>query len=131
MPAAAEPNAEYLKLIQQVVERLARNSFAAKGWAIALAAALVGLAPKDRDVRIALVALVVVASFAIVDAYALAAERRYRMLFERAVAGEVAEWSLDAGTVGWGDVFRASRSLSVWSVYLPVLGLFLVALLIR
>jgi len=50
-------NVERLKLIQSLIERMARNSFALKGWTVTVVAALLGLAAHQSDRRFALIAI--------------------------------------------------------------------------
>jgi len=52
-----EKQIKHLELIQQVVSRLAGNSFSIKGWSITLVSALFELAAKDSNVRYAILAL--------------------------------------------------------------------------
>ena len=40
---------EHLKLIQGVIDRMARNSFHLKGWSVALVSALFALAAADTN----------------------------------------------------------------------------------
>ena len=77
-------NVERLKLIQALIERMARNSFALKGWTVTVVAALLGLAAHQSDRRFALIAIYVLVALAGLDAYYLALERSYRRLYPAA-----------------------------------------------
>ena len=101
------PNGEQLKMIQAIIERMARNSFALKGWSVTLAAALIGLATADSNRAFAWIAVGTVVVFGVLDAYYLAIERAYVDLYDSAAATEEASWSLVARDIGAADVGRA------------------------
>lgn len=74
---------KHLEMIQAVITRLANISVLMKGWGVTLVSALMALgAAKDGDPRLILVAMVPLISFAVLDAYYLWLERRYRAHFE-------------------------------------------------
>lgn len=110
------PNADHLKMIQEVIGRLAGNSGQMKRWTLAIVAALLGLAATD-DRLLAVVAVYIVLVLAFLDAYYLAQERAYRALYDAAVAGEVADWTMQAARVRASDVVRAASSPSVGLLY--------------
>lgn len=68
----------YLEMIQAVVTRMGTNSFALKGWALTIVAAILAFAGK----KYISVALVPVLMFWILDAFYLRLERQYRALFD-------------------------------------------------
>ncbi len=74
---------KHLEMIQSVINRLAGNSSAVKGWAMAIAGGLFALAAKDADRRYVLVALYPTIALWILDGYFLYQERMYRRLYER------------------------------------------------
>jgi len=110
-------NAERLKLIQSLIERMARNSFALKGWTVTVVAALLGLATHQSDRRFALIAMYVLVALASLDAYYLALERSYRRLYDSAVAASEDQWGLQAEKVTLGDVLRAMASPSIFLLH--------------
>jgi len=112
-------NAEHLKLVQAVIARMAGNSFLLKGWSVSLVAGLSALTKAQSDRSFAWIALGVVAVFALLDAYYLALERAYRSLYDRAVEGTAADWSLAAG-LQVGDVPSAFVSTSVLPLHLAL-----------
>jgi hypothetical protein len=110
------PNPDHLQMIQGVVERMGRNSFLLKSWTVALVAALIGLAAEKSSSDFALIAAAVSLVFGLLDAYYLALERKYRMLYERAIGDrgdEVPQWSLAADGVGLADLRSALFSPTV------------------
>jgi len=77
-----EKRIKHLEMIQGVINRLAGNSFAIKGWSITLASALIAIAVDKSDGRFALAALLPVMAFWILDGYFLWQERLFRKLYD-------------------------------------------------
>ncbi len=123
---ATTPNVDRLKLIQAIIDRMARNSFALKGWAVTLTGALLSLAVSRQDDAIIAITIYVIAAMAILDAYYLALERAYRHLYNQATAQPDTEWSLQVAKTTPSDVTRALASPSITLFY----GLSLAAALI-
>ncbi len=120
------PNVERLKLIQNLIDRMARNSFALKGWAVTLVGALLTLAANDADRTIVAIAIYILIAMATLDAYYLALERAYRHLYDTATTAPVTEWGLQPDKVTPTDVARAMTSPSIFLLH----GLSLIAALI-
>ena len=73
---------EYLKMLQEVIKRLAGNSFSVKGWSVTLVAALLALAAKEDAVILVTIALIPAAFFWGLDGYYLYLERTFRAIHE-------------------------------------------------
>lgn len=109
---------EHLKLIQPVISRMAANSFVLKGWSVTLVTGLAAIAKADGNDDIAWISLGVLVVFAILDGYYLALERAYRSLYQAALDGKAAPYSLTlTEPVGPGDVLKAMRSPAIWPLY--------------
>lgn len=80
-----DPNDKHLALVQGVVNRLAGNSFALKGWSVTLVSALLALAAKDADPWLVAIALLPTLTFWGLDGYFLAQERLFRGLYARLI----------------------------------------------
>ena len=78
-----ENKIKHLELIQGVINRMAGNSFALKGWAVTLIAGIFALASKDADQIYFLVAYIPITVFWGLDSYYLLQERLYRSLYEK------------------------------------------------
>lgn len=74
---------KHLEFIQGIIERMARNSFALKGWAVTLVAGIFALASKDAERLYFLIAYVPIIIFWGLDSYYLMQERLFRTLYER------------------------------------------------
>ena len=76
----------HLQLIQQVVERMAANSFKLKEWTVAIVSAILTVSVSNiaKGEYVPLIATVSLALFWSLDAYYLAHERHYRDLYNKA-----------------------------------------------
>lgn len=73
---------KHLEMLQQVITRMAGNSFLVKGWSITLISALLALATKDKIQLMAYVALLPWLAFWMLDGFFLHQERLFRRLFD-------------------------------------------------
>jgi hypothetical protein len=120
---------KHLEFIQNIIARLAGNSFQMKSWNVALATAAVGLAAaKDSKPTLAVLAIIPAFAFWLLDSYYLAQEKRYRVLYSKATEPPQS-FSLDAGQVTAGDLFKCMFRLSVFGLHLPMLGVILLVTL--
>ena len=78
-----EKKMKHMEMIQGVINRMASNSFALKGWTVTLVAGIFALASKDADRRFFLFTYVPIIIFWGLDTYYLLQERRYRALYEK------------------------------------------------
>lgn len=74
---------KHLEFIQGIIDRMARNSFALKGWAVTLVAGIFALASKDTEKLYFLIAYAPILIFWGLDSYYLMQERLFRTLYER------------------------------------------------
>ena len=74
---------KHLEFIQGIINRMASNSFALKGWAVTLVAGIFALASRDSEKLFFLVAYIPILIFWGLDAYYLSQERRYRDLYNK------------------------------------------------
>lgn len=68
-----------VEIIQDIIKRMAQNSFLIKGWTVTLVVATLLLKGNKFQVLIAFIPLIV---FWFLDAYFLQLERKYRKLYE-------------------------------------------------
>jgi hypothetical protein len=87
-----------LELIQAVIARLGNDSFLVKGWAVTVTGVFLGFAVSSQDEWLAVVSIVPVLSFGLLDGYYLKSERLYRILYERVRSGasDAVPFSMDA-----------------------------------
>lgn len=76
-----ENKIRHLEMIQGIINRMATNSFALKGWAVTLVAGIFALSSKDADKAYFLVAYIPIVVFWCLDSYYLLQERLFRSLY--------------------------------------------------
>lgn len=120
---------KHLELIQHVVSRMGRNSFAYKGWAITLVAAIFALGVREGCPQFLLVALLPSLAFWGLDSYYLRQERLFRKLYD--ATRESGTSSLPGGPFSMdtspyeGDVltwWRTCWSKTIAGLYVPLTG---------
>jgi hypothetical protein len=77
-----ENKIKHLEMIQNVVTRMAGNSFLLKGWSVTLVSALIALSAAGTDRRFMLIAFFPSIMFWILDGYFLRQERLFRKLYD-------------------------------------------------
>ncbi|MCL6563664.1 MAG: hypothetical protein K6U87_11700 [Firmicutes bacterium] len=87
----------HLEFIQGVINRMARNSFLLKGWAVTLVSALLALSAGGGFKRDVIVAYLPLIGFWILDGYFLRQERLFRKLYDavRVKGDEAIDYSMD------------------------------------
>ena len=70
-----------LEMIENIIERMARNCFQLKGWAMTLVATVSALASRDADKKFMILSFIPIVVFWILDSYYLQQERRYKALY--------------------------------------------------
>lgn len=89
---------KHLEMIEAIVERMAKNCFQLKGWAMTLVAAVAALSSQSADKRFIVLAFIPIVGFWILDAFYLQTERRYNLLYKNVAAKmeEDIDFNLDA-----------------------------------
>jgi len=100
-----ENKLKHLEFIQNVIDRMNRNSFLLKGWTITLISALFALAAKDANIKFVLVSYISLPIFWILDGFFIAIERRYRDLYKEVSSLKVDEinFSMDTSQFNKGN----------------------------
>ena len=98
--ATKEVNEKHLEFIENVIDRMGRNSFQCKTWCFSVITALMVylFSQPDNDVlrlRVLLTSLTVIGAFFLLDTYYFHLEKGYRELY-----------SMVAGLKGKGDIVR-------------------------
>ena len=73
---------KHLEFIQNVIMRMAQNSFLLKGWSVTLVSAIFALAAKDSNHCYVLLSFFPVIMFWTLDGYYLSKERQFRDLYK-------------------------------------------------
>ena len=78
-----ENKLKHLEMIQGIINRMASNSFALKGWSVTLVAGIFALSSKDANEIYFLIAYIPIIVFWFLDAYYLKQERLFRELYDK------------------------------------------------
>lgn len=73
---------KHLEIIQQVITRMASNSFLLKGWSVTLLAAILAIAVKDKIYTMILIGYLPCIMFWMLDGYFLRQEKLFRKLWD-------------------------------------------------
>ena len=82
MGQGTENKLKHLELIQNVIARMANNSFLLKGWNLTILAALIGLNKDGLDGKIIFIGFILTFVFWVLDAYYLSQERIFRARYD-------------------------------------------------
>jgi hypothetical protein len=83
---SSEDKRKHLEMIQNVINRMASNSFVFKGWSVTILAGLSAFATRDANKKLLLVAFFATLLLWAIDAYYLSLERKYRELYAKVAA---------------------------------------------
>lgn len=122
---------EHLKLIQIVIERMARNSFFIKGWAVTLISALYVFAKDVSNHTYLFIGLLPCFLFWYLDAFFLGQERLYRTFYDLVRNGEhlnAGEYDLTPHRTHPPEpVLRTMFRNTIWPFYLTIAATTLVS----
>jgi hypothetical protein len=129
---------KHLEIIQQVISRLAGNSFLLKGWSVTLLSAILALTVKDDAHAMIWVAFLPCIMFWALDAYFLRQERLFRALWDISRKGgqeQPTDFSMDttgaaANVDGWFRV-AFSKTLLIFHGTLFVVLVVVAAYIVR
>ena len=87
----------HLGFIQNVITRMAGNSFLLRGWSVTLIVAIFSLAAKDADARVGLLSYYSAVLFWTLDTYYIRQEKLFRTLYSEIAQGNIPthHYSLD------------------------------------
>lgn len=100
-----ENKVKHLEMIESIIERMPKNSFQLKAWAVTLVTIVGALGAKDRDKRFLLITFIPIIGFWILDSYYIQQERRYKILYQRVCENleEIKEFSLDTNSIAYNS----------------------------
>lgn len=123
-------------MVQEIVTRMARNSFSLKGWVVTIITGVFVLAAKEATVSYFLLSYIPIVLFWFLDAYYLSMERRYRHLYNKVRIQDVDELTFDltppkadeaTKTLFW----QSFLSRTELGLYLPLALLVIAVILIK
>ena len=92
---------KHLEMIENIIERMAKNCFQLKTWTMTLVVLIGGLASKDTERKFILIAFIPIIVFWLLDTYYLRLERQYRILYKTVTEKRVDEidFSMDLSQI--------------------------------
>ena len=84
----ADIKEKHIEIVQNIIDRLANNSFYIKGWTITLLTALIAIYASTKNISFVILSILPVIIFWLLDSYYLWQERLFRKLYECIVNGE-------------------------------------------
>ena len=122
-----ENKRKHLEFIQNVINRMARNSFLIKGWCITLVSALIVLAVKEDNTGFMMIAAIPILLFWILDGFFLYQERLYRALYDevRSKKEEQIDYCMNTSSFAGGRKTwaRSTFSKTLNILYVSLIGL--------
>ena len=129
--AFGDDRRKHLEFIQNVIARMSSASSVAKGWCLTVATGALGFAVTQQSRSVALLGLLSVVLFGLLDTRYLREERKFRCLYEDARFGRVAVYEMRAhdytvksaphynDRCAWRHVVT---SWSLWAFYGPLIA---------
>lgn len=115
-PVDTEDRRKHLELVQSVVNRMSAASATTKGLLLPVITAAYGYALVEGSNSIAVLGVLAVLLFAVVDVNYLAQERRFRAVYNAAISGAVPTFTMDFGQLS------ESRRMGAKSAWWRVAG---------
>ncbi|MFF7681841.1 HIT family protein [Microbacterium sp. NPDC007973] len=128
---SSDDRRQHLSFIQSVISRMAAASASAKTWLLPIVTAAFGYAFVEKSLFVALLGIVAVIVFALLDANYLKQERAFRGLYDRVSRGEsVPAFSMNPTVAGPAGVVKVNywpdkKDWWSWAIapfYLPMIG---------
>jgi hypothetical protein len=121
-----EAKLKHLEFIQNVITRMANNSFLLKGWAMTIIGALIGLNKDEVDGKIVAIGFFLTFMFWALDAYYLRQERIFRARYDEVRKKEEGEidffmW-IEGEMTPKLDYVNVFFSVTLWMFYLTLIG---------
>lgn len=104
----------HLQMIQSVVARMSSASVSAKGWSLTIAVAVFGFAAGSVEPVLAVLGLVALIFFGLLDGHYLRQERLFRRLYVEACDRSVPVFSMD--TTPYLKLLSAGAIVRSWAV---------------
>lgn len=125
-----------IDLIQDCINRMAKNSFLIKGWTVTIIAAIIALAPYEMNkVVVAVTMIMVTGAFWYLDGFFLRTEKLYRQLYSWVLANRKKgnrEYQYDLNPHRFDSevdgIFKVMFSKTLRWFYLPIYMIILIVI---
>ncbi len=118
---------EHLKMIEDIITRMASNSFQLKSWTVSLISAILIFADFNNEISFIWIAYIPIFVFWALDAFYLQLERKYRGLYNSVQkdlindTNNVPYFDMNTSNVPVNSIVRIMFSKSIWPVYVVIL----------
>mgnify|MGYP001045497975 CR=1 FL=1 len=125
-----ESKCRHLEMTVRIIERMEKNSFLIKGWAMTLVVAITALFANDSEKKFILVIFIPIVVFWFLDAFYLQIEKKYRILYQAICQKKSKEidFSMDINSLAFDEkdrkevcFTRCLFSFSEMIFYLPLI----------
>lgn len=121
---------KHLEMLQNVITRMASNSFLVKGWSITLLSAVLVLTVGGKASIVGPISLIPVVTFWLLDAFFLRQERLFRKLYDRyrrEPLDRPTDFSMDTSVIAdrvgtWSRVMVSTTLLIFYGSLLVLIG---------
>ncbi|MDY3990289.1 MAG: hypothetical protein SOY96_00255 [Lachnospiraceae bacterium] len=86
---------QHLQMVENVIQRMAANSFQLKGWSLTVASIIAALVSNNAPGGVMFITLIPVVAFWFLDSYYLQLERKYRCLYDKVRNGLITDYDMD------------------------------------
>lgn len=125
-----ENKIRYLEMIQNIINRMANNSFLLKEWTVILVSALFVLSTKDSKIEFVNVAFFPIIVFWILDGYFLKIEREYRKIYDKVRKSDSIDFCLDRKLMLKKEETESLTKVVGSKTLLPFYGIMLVVVIV-
>ena len=122
-----ESKIKHLEMIQNIIQRMANNSFILKGWTVSLIVAIFALADKMMNQSYFAFTYIPVVTFWFLDAYYLQLERKYVTLYNNIRKENSIDFNLNIDKITYKKTKKKNLkyinclfSTSEWLFYIPI-----------
>lgn len=96
-----ENKIKHLEMVQNIIQRMANNSFLLKGWAVSLVVAIFVLADVETYQIYFLITFIPMISFWFLDSYYLQIERKYTVLYNKVLQKKEVDFDLSISNINY------------------------------
>ena len=125
---------KHLEMIEEIIKRMASNSFAIKGWAVAIVSAIIAYGKDQTNWKYYITAFIPLFVLHCLDSFYLYIERKYLDLYEKVRMKKNTQIDFDMNT----DYFNKDNKMKLYiksflsfsvMLFYPVLGLLVLVIM--
>lgn len=114
---------KHLEFIQNIIERMAKNSFFLKSWSLTFTTVLMGILIKEDEIDFLFISTILVFIFWFLDSYYLKQEKLFRNLYDEVRKKEENKIDFSLKRNGEETICNSFFSLTLLFFYLGIIAL--------